>query len=400
VFTGLRTQIGLINDPYLWKVTGFIILVAVLGKFLGSAIAAKFVGQNWRDSLTIGALMNTRGLMELVVLNIGYDLGVLTSEIFTMMVIMALVTTVMTGPALDLINFIFKTKDVFITDSIRNESKYKILISFGNNEKAKSLLRLANCLVKKQKDSSSVTAMHLSMSEEMHSYDLEDQERRRFNPILEESKVLKQEITTIFKATVDIETDIADIANHGEYSILLVGLGKSIFEGTLLGKVLGFTTRIINPDRLIDKFTGKEGLFENSPFDERTRQIISKSKIPLGILIDKNLKDVNQVFIPIFNAEDVFLMDYAQKLIYNNNSTVFILDVNNTYGINFIVESTISSLNEKYPENIVLMSERTMKKEFLAKLDLMIVSLESWKTLVDSQSTWLTNIPSVLIIKP
>ena len=242
--------------------------------------------------------------------------------------------------------------------------------------------------------------MHLSMSEEMHSYDLEDQERRRFNPILEESKVLKQEITTIFKATVDIETDIADIANHGEYSILLVGLGKSIFEGTLLGKVLGFTTRIINPDRLIDKFTGKEGLFENSPFDERTRQIISKSKIPLGILIDKNLKDVNQVFIPIFNVEDVFLMEYAQKLIYNNNSTVFILDVNNTYGINFIVESTISSLNEKYPENIVLMSERTMKKEFLAKLDLMIVSLESWKTLVDSQSTWLTNIPSVLIIKP
>jgi hypothetical protein len=400
VFTGLRTQIGLINDPYLWKVTGFIILVAVLGKFLGSAIAAKFVGQNWRDSLTIGALMNTRGLMELVVLNIGYDLGVLTSEIFTMMVIMALVTTVMTGPALDLINFIFKTKDVFISDSIKNESKYKILISFGNNEKAKSLLRLANCLVKKQKDSSSVTAMHLSMSEEMHSYDLEDQERRRFNPIVEESKLLKQEITTIFKATVDIETDIADIANHGEYSILLVGLGKSIFEGTLLGKVLGFTTRIINPDRLIDKFTGKEGLFENSPFDERTRQIISKSKIPLGILIDKNLKDVNHVFIPVFNAEDVFLMEYAQKLVYNNNSTVSILDVNTTYGTNFVVESTINSLNEKYPENIILMTEKTMRKEFLTKLDLMIVSLESWKTLVDSQSTWLTNVPSVLIIKP
>lgn len=400
VFTGLRTQMGLINDPYLWKVTGFIILVAVLGKFLGSAIAAKFVGQNWRDSLTIGALMNTRGLMELVVLNIGYDLGVLTSEIFTMMVIMALVTTVMTGPALDLINFIFKTKDVFISDSIKNESKYKILISFGNNEKAKSLLRLANCLVKKQKDSSSVTAMHLSMSEEMHSYDLEDQERRRFNPIVEESKLLKQEITTIFKATVDIETDIADIANHGEYSILLVGLGKSIFEGTLLGKVLGFTTRIINPDRLIDKFTGKEGLFENSPFDERTRQIISKSKIPLGILIDKNFKDVNQVFIPVFNAEDVFLMEYAQKLVYNNNSTVSILDVNTTYGTNFVVESTINSLNEKYPENIILMTEKTMRKEFLTKLDLMIVSLESWKTLVDSQSTWLTNVPSVLIIKP
>jgi Kef-type K+ transport system membrane component KefB len=125
VFTGLRTQIGLINDPYLWKVTGCIILVAVVGKFVGSALAAKFVGQNWRDSLTIGALMNTRGLMELVVLNIGYDLGVLTSEIFTMMVIMALVTTFMTGPALDLINLVFKTKDALIPDTVGNGNKFK-----------------------------------------------------------------------------------------------------------------------------------------------------------------------------------------------------------------------------------------------------------------------------------
>lgn len=78
VFTGLRTQIGLINGTYLWKVTGLIIAVAVIGKFVGSAVAAKFVGQNWRYSLTIGALMNTRGLMELIVLNIGLDLGVLS----------------------------------------------------------------------------------------------------------------------------------------------------------------------------------------------------------------------------------------------------------------------------------------------------------------------------------
>ena len=111
VFTGLRTEIGLLNDPYLWKITGFIILVAVVGKFFGSALAAKFVGQSWRDSLTIGALMNTRGLMELIVLNIGLDLKVLTPEVFTMMVIMALVTTFMTGPTLNIINYIFKEKD-------------------------------------------------------------------------------------------------------------------------------------------------------------------------------------------------------------------------------------------------------------------------------------------------
>ncbi len=399
VFTGLKTEIGLINDPYLWKITGFIILVAVVGKFLGSALAAKFVGQNWRDSLTIGALMNTRGLMELIVLNIGLELKVLTPEVFTMMVIMALVTTFMTGPALDLINYIFKTKDGVDTEEESNYHKYRILISFGSNEKGKSLLRLANSLIKKQKETATITAMHLSLSDEMHSFDMEDKEKNSFIPIVEESKVLNQEITTIFKATIDIETDISDIANQGDYDLLLVGLGKSIFEGTILGKVIGFTTRIINPDRLIDKFTGKEGLFENSPFDERTRQIISKTKMPIGILIDKDLQEVNRVFLPFFNPEDAFLLDYIQKLIYNNNSKITILDINNHVNTDFITQSALNALQQKYPKNISVMEDKIVTEEFLSNENLMIVSLESWKTLVDSRSVWLRGVPSVLIIK-
>ena len=399
VYTGLRTEIGLINDPFLWRVTGFIILVAVVGKFFGSALAAKFVGQSWRDSLTIGALMNTRGLMELIVLNIGLDLKVLTPEVFTMMVIMALVTTFMTGPTLNSINYIFKTKDEGILDEIPNGNKYKILISFGNNEKGKSLLRLANSLVKKQKETSTVTAMHLTLSDEVHSYNLEEYEKDRFLPIIEESNALRQEITTLFQATVDIETNICEIANNGEFDLLLVGLGKSIFEGTLLGKVLGFTTRIMNPDRLIDKFTGKEGLFENSPFDERTRQIISKIKTPLGILVDKELQSVNQVFIPIFSSEDSFLIDYAQKLIFNNNSKIVILDVNGHVNTNFVLKSAVNSLEQKYSNNITLVNDKIIKKEFLAMQDLMIISIESWKELVDSGSSWLSKVPSVLIMK-
>lgn len=399
VYTGLRTEIGLINDPFLWRVTGFIILVAVVGKFFGSALAAKFVGQSWRDSLTIGALMNTRGLMELIVLNIGLDLKVLTPEVFTMMVIMALVTTFMTGPTLNFINYIFKTKDVSILDEIHNGNKYKILLSFGNNEKGKSLLRLANSLVKKQKETSTITAMHLALSDEVHSYNLEEYEKDRFLPIVDESKALRQEITTLFQATVDIETNICEIANNGEFDLLLVGLGKSIFEGTLLGKVLGFTTRIMNPDRLIDKFTGKEGLFENSPFDERTRQIISKIKTPLGILVDKELQSVNQVFIPIFSSEDSFLIDYAQKLIFNNNSKIVILDVNGHVNTNFVLKSAVNSLQQKYSNNITLVNDKIIKKEFLAMQDLMIISIESWKELVDSGSSWLSKVPSVLIMK-
>lgn len=98
VITGLRTRIGLLNEGHLWVTFGWILLVAVCGKFGGSALAARMVGQSWKDSLSIGVLMNTRGLMELIVLNIGYDLGILSPEIFTMMVLMALVTTFMTGP--------------------------------------------------------------------------------------------------------------------------------------------------------------------------------------------------------------------------------------------------------------------------------------------------------------
>jgi Kef-type K+ transport system membrane component KefB len=103
-FTGLKTQIGLLNDVYDWIFCGLIILVAVIGKLGSSVAAAKFTGQSWPDSLTIGTLMNTRGLMELIVLSIGYDLGVLSPTIFTMMVLMALATTFMTSPALWLIH--------------------------------------------------------------------------------------------------------------------------------------------------------------------------------------------------------------------------------------------------------------------------------------------------------
>jgi Kef-type K+ transport system membrane component KefB len=107
--TGLRTQIGLLNTGYLWLVCATISVVAVIGKFGGSTLAARVVGQTWQESLSIGALMNTRGLMELVVLNIGYDLGILSPAVFAMMVLMALVTTFMTNPVLNLVNYVAKT---------------------------------------------------------------------------------------------------------------------------------------------------------------------------------------------------------------------------------------------------------------------------------------------------
>jgi Kef-type K+ transport system membrane component KefB len=97
-FTGLRTQVGLLNTFEDWKLCGLIILVATIGKFGGSFAAARLTGLNSRDAAGLGILMNTRGLVELIVLNIGLDLKVLSPTLFTMLVIMALVTTFMTTP--------------------------------------------------------------------------------------------------------------------------------------------------------------------------------------------------------------------------------------------------------------------------------------------------------------
>jgi len=99
-FTGLRTSIALISGD-LWGYMAVIMLVAVAGKLGGCAIAARATGMTWRESCALGTLMNTRGLMELVILNVGYDIGVISPALFSMMVLMALATTFMTTPVLE-----------------------------------------------------------------------------------------------------------------------------------------------------------------------------------------------------------------------------------------------------------------------------------------------------------
>jgi len=398
VFTGLRTEIGLLNDVYLWKITGLIIVVAITGKFIGSALAAKFVRQSWKDSLTIGALMNTRGLMELVVLNIGYDLGILTPKVFAMLVIMALVTTFMTGPALDLINWLFKSKAGDKINEISRISKFKILVSFGEPENGKSLVRLANCLIKKTNGSSAITAMHLFPSSKSHQYNLELYENESFAPIYEESKYLNQKITTLFKVSADIESDITEVANKGEYDLLLIGIGQSIFEGSLLGKILGFTTRIINPDRLINQMTGKENLFENSPFDEKTRSIIAKSKVTVGVLIDKGFIKTDQICIPVISSNDEFLIGFAQKLINFSESQISFIDFNHHIHKNSGLKESIRAIEQIAPNHILLMNEAQINAGFLKQQNLMLISVESWKYLIETKNNWLTTIPSTLII--
>jgi Kef-type K+ transport system membrane component KefB len=105
VYSGLRTQIGLINSPWLWLICGLVLVLACSGKIFGGMFSVRAMGESWHDSLSLGVLMNTRGLVELIVLNIGLDLGVLSPTLFSILVIMALVTTMMASPLLPFLGY-------------------------------------------------------------------------------------------------------------------------------------------------------------------------------------------------------------------------------------------------------------------------------------------------------
>jgi Kef-type K+ transport system membrane component KefB len=101
--TGMRTRLDLLNDSAMWLWAAVVLFAAVFGKMGGAALAARWTGQSWRDAAALGALLNTRGLVELIVLNIAYTVGVFTPTLFTMLVVMALVTTMLTTPILSLL---------------------------------------------------------------------------------------------------------------------------------------------------------------------------------------------------------------------------------------------------------------------------------------------------------
>jgi Kef-type K+ transport system membrane component KefB len=110
--TGMRTRLDLLSGGRIWLWTGIVLLVAIAGKMGGAVLAARWTGQSWRNAMALGALLNTRGLVELVVLNIAYNAHVFSPELFTMLVVMALVTTMITTPILNLLGIEDRGKQV------------------------------------------------------------------------------------------------------------------------------------------------------------------------------------------------------------------------------------------------------------------------------------------------
>ena len=363
VFTGLRTQLGLLNDAHLWSVFFIILGVAVLGKFVGSAVAARFVGQSWRDSLLIGALMNTRGLMELVVLNIGYDLGILSPEIFTMMVLMALTTTFMTGSAINWIERFFPSPEIALRESLSRVG-FNPVISFGPPHSGARLLELAYYLNLKNEKDNSITALHFSPSSEISIIEAEKNEREAFSPIRQKAKELGIILKTQFKVSDQVGEEIIRTVKWGQYDMLLVGSSRRLFDHDQIGgKVSNFSRKL---------------------------------NCGVGVFIDKNFRKVDQVLIVMHDIRDLFLLKYGQRYLQGHERNKLTI-IDETSSLRVSEYSKILQDQMSY-DRIILKEGRQEKLNFFEGHDLVIISFTCWKELKGNQGHWLQEIPSVLII--
>jgi Kef-type K+ transport system membrane component KefB len=365
-FTGLRTQINLLNEPKLWEVFFWVLAVAILGKFGGSALSARFGGLSWKISLSLGALMNTRGLIQLVVLNIGYELGILSPQIFAILVLMALITTFMTTPSLQLIEYIYRKKAIAVAEKILQP--FRILISFGPPAMGSTLLKIAQQISPPNPglELSQYSAIHLTPSSEVHPAQALIFEEEGFAPIRRTAEQNGLNISTIYKATDDVQNEILRTANREAYDFLLLGSARSVFSGNYLG--------------------GK------------IRHMLSDCRCNIGIFVNKQYVESGRVVMLIPGTTDAFSLRLINNFINRVETQSLCL-----------VNSKDTGLPPEIPTELAHESTQKISlKPYSALLDelnpeqqtdLLVIKVEEWKELYASKNHLPDYLPSVLILK-
>ncbi|MEI8086849.1 MAG: cation:proton antiporter [Paludibacter sp.] len=400
VFTGLRTEIGLLNTPYLWIICGMFILVAVMGKFVGGAFTAKILGESWRDSLSIGVLMNTRGLMELIVLNIGYEMGILPPPIFVMLVIMALVTTFMTTPALSVINRLFPEKNIEEEYKLQKaQGIFKALIASGNPENGKALLNVAKTVLDGTKNSLAVTVLHITPGTDTNPIYGEQFSTESFKGVNDEASLLNLPIETVYKVTDNIELGIVKSVNYNNFDFLLVGAGVSL-SGIPFFKQSQLFAKSKWLNFLATKLTQKQSFFfPGTLIKDKTRYFIEHSNCSVGVFVNRGFTSITSTLVLLENESDDFLLRYARRLLKNNPAVVInIMDVNKLSASNETIRKAINELKSQFPSSVRIIKFSRFSSSLLSKYSFMLISYQAWNTLSLSDKKELEFIPSTLII--
>lgn len=286
-FTGLRTEIGLINSPALWGVCLLLITVAVAGKLGGCAVAARLVGESWKDSFTIGTLMNTRGLMELVALNIGYEMGVLPPSIFVILVIMALVTTFMTTPLLHLVERIFARREE------RLSAKLKLVFCFGRPESGRSLLSIFFLLFGKKMKAAQVVAAHFTVGTDLNPLNAEQYARDSFSLVDEKASELGLSVENRYRVTDKLVQDMIRLARKERPDMFLLGAGSKY-----------------RPDT-----AGSNGVLWLSLFRDKIDDVMEQVKCPVAVFVNRGYSGSSPVSFVLGGVIDAFLLTYLESML-------------------------------------------------------------------------------------
>jgi Kef-type K+ transport system membrane component KefB len=400
VFTGLRTEIGLLNTPYLWEMCALFIIVAISGKFIGGAFTARFLGESWHDSLSLGVLMNTRGLMELIVLNIGYEMGIFPPSIFVMLVIMALVTTFMTTPILSLINRIMPQKDVEKEYIIQqSQGIFKALIALGNPENGKSLLNVAKTLLDGTKNSLQVNVLHITPGTDTNPIYGEQFSVDSFKGIKDEAAIQNIPLETEYKVTDNIELGIVKSANYNNFDFLLVGAGISLsgipfFKESPLFQNIKWLNKIVNSISKQQTF-----FYPGTLIKDKTRYFIENSNCSVGVFINRGYEGITSTLVVLHDESDEFLLRYARRLLKNNSDiTINILDINKLAATSHVIREGIHELRHQFPNEVKVNKLTRLNSTVLSKNSFMLISYHTWNILSTSEKKELKNIPSTLII--
>ena len=258
-YSGLRTEIGLLNKPELWLLCLLVLTVAISGKYVGTYVAARVCGIEKREASALGWLMNTRGLTELIVLNIGLSLGVISPLLFTMLVIMALVTTFMTSPLLewtypkhliqqDVLEEVGQTPED-LEKLTPETATYQILVPVANPNTQKVLLQLALAIAG--------TKLQPSVVHPLQLIELNDDYLFRSTPIEADRLIQKRRIQLeeliqtleppdvramvhpIVRMANDVARETAKIAKLDRADLILLGWHRSAFSTNRLGGRVG-----------------------------------------------------------------------------------------------------------------------------------------------------------------
>lgn len=241
--SGLRTQIGLLDSASDWLLCGLIIVVACLGKFGGSLLAARWTGLGWREASALGILMNTRGLMELIVLNIGLELGVISPKLFTMMVLMALFTTFITTP---LLQWVYPPEELARTlmeeprpePPVRAPEGFGVLICVAQGSSGPGLATVAGALLGEPRGGDRIYGLQLLRPSERTSSLIDvapPEEANALAPLLERGQQLGLGVRPLSFVSGEPARDICGVAEVKGVDLVLLGWHKPLLSQAMLG---------------------------------------------------------------------------------------------------------------------------------------------------------------------